>query len=68
MSKGVLAPPQPSAALRSRAATRELWLDGLACFPDSALPSAQFCAIDAVPLSTVNQVHTYSGRPDACEL
>jgi hypothetical protein len=40
-----LSPPHP---LRSRAATRELWLDRLARFSDSGLTVAQFCALEAV--------------------
>jgi hypothetical protein len=54
MSDVVIAPPQLSPAKRSRAATQELWLDRLARFPDSGLAPAQFCAIDAISLSTVN--------------
>ena len=46
MSELVTAPPrQPS---RSRVATRELWLDRLARFPDSGLTVAQFCALEAI--------------------
>jgi hypothetical protein len=48
MSDVVLAPPQPSPAPHSRVATRELWLDRLARFPDSGLTPAPFCAIEAV--------------------
>jgi hypothetical protein len=33
---------------RSRAATREVWLDRLARFPASGLTVPQFCAIEAV--------------------
>ena len=36
----------------SRAATRELWLDRLARFPESGLTVAQFCAIEAVSVPT----------------
>jgi hypothetical protein len=43
--------PSPSGrAARSRAATRELWLDRIARFPLSGLTAAQFCAIEAVSL------------------
>jgi hypothetical protein len=35
---------------RSRAATREVWLDRIARFPHSGLSPAQFCAIEAVSL------------------
>jgi hypothetical protein len=35
---------------RSRAFTREVWLDGLARFPHSGLTPAQFCALEAVSL------------------
>ena len=46
MSEVVLAPPpRPT---RSRAATRELWLDRLARFPASGLTVPQFCAIEVV--------------------
>src|SRR5690242_6442446 len=37
----------------SRAATRELWLDRLARFPESGLTVAQFCAIEAVSVPTI---------------
>src|SRR5436309_7324485 len=47
MSEFVAAPPVRRSA-RSRAATRELWLDRLARFPSSGLTVAQFCAIEAV--------------------
>jgi hypothetical protein len=50
MSDGNMAPPQPASATRSRAATRELWLDRLARFPDSGLTPAQSCGIEAVSL------------------
>jgi transposase len=50
MFDAVLAPPQPPRPTRSRAATRELWLDRLARFPASGLTVAQFCAIEAVSL------------------
>jgi hypothetical protein len=35
---------------RSRAATREVWLDRIARFPHSGLTPAQFCALEAVSL------------------
>ena len=49
MSEVVVAPPVKRTA-RSRAATRELWMDRLARFPASGLTVAQFCAIEAVSL------------------
>jgi hypothetical protein len=49
MSEVVVAPPVNRTA-RSRAATRQLWLDRLARFPASGLTVAQFCAIEAVSL------------------
>jgi transposase len=49
MSEVVIAPPVNRTA-RSRAATRELWMDRLARFPASGLTVAQFCAIEAVSL------------------
>src|SRR5262249_42420319 len=49
MSEVVVAPPVNRTA-RSRAATRELWMDRLARFPASGLTVAQFCAIEAVSL------------------
>lgn len=49
MSEVVVAPPVNRTA-RSRAATRELWLDRLARFPASGLTVAQFCASEAVSL------------------
>jgi|SRR3954453_17771029 len=51
MSAVVVAPPVQRTT-RSRAATRELWLDRLARFPASGLTVAQFCAIEAVSLPT----------------
>jgi hypothetical protein len=48
MSEVVVAPPPASCTARSRAATREVWLDRLARFPSSGLTVAQFCAIEAV--------------------
>lgn len=50
MSEPVAAGPQPSCSTRSRAFTREVWLDRLARFPLSGLTAAQFCAIEAVSL------------------
>jgi transposase len=50
MSEVVIAPPQAHRTARSRAATREVWLDRLARFPTSGLTPAQFCAIEAVSL------------------
>lgn len=47
MSEVLVAPP-PNRTVRSRAATREVWLDRLARFPASGLTVAQFCAIEAV--------------------
>jgi len=49
MSEVVVAPPVNRTA-RSRAATRQIWLDRLAPFPASGLTVAQFCAIEAVSL------------------
>jgi hypothetical protein len=49
MSEVVVAQPVRPAT-RSRAATRELWMDRLARFPASGLTVAQFCAIEAVSL------------------
>ena len=50
MSELVVAPPPSTPAARSRAFTREVWLDRLARFPASGLTPAQFCAIEAVSL------------------
>ena len=49
MSEVVVTPPVRPAT-RSRAATRELWMDRLARFPASGLTVAQFCASEAVSL------------------
>lgn len=49
MSEVVVAPPVRPAT-RSRAATRELWMDRLARFPASGLTVAPFCALEAVSL------------------
>src|SRR5262245_10069467 len=48
MSEVVVAPRSAGATARSRAFTREVWLDRLARFPSSGLTVAQFCAIEAV--------------------
>jgi hypothetical protein len=48
MSEDLVAPLPSSRTARSRAVTREVWLDRLARFPDSGLTVAQFCAIEAV--------------------
>jgi len=50
MSDVVTAPPQPCRIPRSRAFTREVWVERLARFPQSGLTPAQFCAIEAVSL------------------
>jgi hypothetical protein len=42
------APPSASRFPRSRAATREVWLDRMARYPTSGLTVPQFCAIEAV--------------------
>lgn len=49
MSETVVAPPVRPAT-RSRAATRQLWMDRMARFPASGLTVAQFCASEAVSL------------------
>jgi len=49
MSEVVVASPVRPAT-RSRAATRELWMDRLTRFPASGLTVAQFCASEAVSL------------------
>ncbi len=49
MSETVVAPPVRPAT-RSRAATRQLWMDRLARFSASGLTVAQFCASEAVSL------------------
>jgi transposase len=48
MSEVLIAPPPAPRQLRSRAATREVWLERLARFPASGLTVAQFCAIEVV--------------------
>ena len=50
MSELVTAPTSPAQPARSRAATRQVWLDRLTRFPLSELTPAQFCAIEAVSL------------------
>jgi hypothetical protein len=50
MSYVVNAPPPPRPTPRSRTFTREVWAERLARFPDSGLPPAQFCALEAVSL------------------
>jgi hypothetical protein len=48
MSEVVMLPPPPRHPCRSRAATRERWLDRLARFPASGLTVAQFCALESI--------------------
>jgi hypothetical protein len=43
---GIVVSPPVRPATRSRAATRELWMDRMARFPASGLTVAQFCAIE----------------------
>jgi transposase len=50
MSDVVTAPPPPCRTPRSRAFTREVWVERLARFPDSGLTPAQFCAVEAISL------------------
>jgi transposase len=50
MSEVVTALSQPGPTGRSRAFTREVWVERLARFPQSGLTPAQFCAIEAVSL------------------
>jgi hypothetical protein len=52
MSDVVAAPPPLSRSARSRAFTREVWMDRLARFPASGLTAAQFCAVEAVSVAT----------------
>src|SRR5438874_11546599 len=75
MSEVVAAPPPVSRSVRSRAATRELWLDRLVRFPASGLTVAQFCALEAVSVpsfyswkrrlaaETTPQEHNPDGAP-----
>jgi transposase len=50
MSDVLTAPPPPRPTPRSRAFTREVWVERLARFPDSGLTPAQFCAVEAISL------------------
>ena len=50
MSEVITAPAEPCVTVRSRAFTREVWVDRLTRFPLSGLTPAQFCAIEAVSL------------------
>ena len=50
MSEAIFAPAPPTRSTRSRAATRTLWIERLARFPQSGLTAAQFCAIEAISL------------------
>ena len=50
MSEAVTAPPPPPRTPRSRAFTREVWVERLARFPNSGLTPAQFCAVEAISL------------------
>jgi hypothetical protein len=50
MSEPVSNSPAPDLTPRSRALTREVWVERLARFPTSGLTAAQFCALEAVSL------------------
>jgi transposase len=50
MSTPVVPPTDAPATPRSRADTRQIWIDRLARFPDSGLTTAQFCAHEGVSL------------------
>jgi transposase len=50
MSEPTTAPTPASGPPRSRAATRQTWVDRLARFPHSGLSPAQFCAHEGVSL------------------
>jgi hypothetical protein len=50
MSEAILAAAQSPRTARSRAATRTVWIERLARFPQSSLTAAQFCAVEAVSL------------------
>jgi transposase len=50
MSEPVRNSPAPDPTPRSRALTREVWVERLARFPASGLTPAQFCALEAVSL------------------
>jgi hypothetical protein len=50
MSELVTSSPPPEPTPRSRALTREVWVERLARFPTSGLTAAQFCAVEAVSL------------------
>jgi hypothetical protein len=61
----ITAPPaaaQPCPRSRSRAFTREVWLDRLARFPLSGLTPAQFCAVEAISLPSF---YSWKRRLDA---
>jgi hypothetical protein len=50
MSEAVTAPPSPPQPPRSRAATRQAWVERLARFADCRLSPAQFCTHEGVSL------------------
>jgi transposase len=50
MSEPVSSSPSPEPAARSRAWTRDVWVERLARFASSGLTPAQFCALEAVSL------------------
>jgi transposase len=50
MSEAVTDLSHPCRRTRSRAWTREVWVERLSRFPQSGLTPAQFCAIEAVSL------------------
>jgi transposase len=50
MSEPAAASTPPCRSTRSRAVTREVWIDRLTRFPLSGLTPAQFCALEAISL------------------
>src|SRR5437763_1775006 len=50
MAEAVIPATAPTQPPRSRAATRQAWVERLARFPDSGLSPAQFCAQEGVSL------------------
>ena len=50
MSEAIVPATSPPPLSRSRAATRQTWVERLARFPDSGLSPAQFCTQEGVSL------------------
>ena len=65
MSELAAAPTEPTRSARSRAATRQAWVERIARFPSCGLSPAQFCAAEGVSLPSF---YSWKRRPAAAAL